>query len=116
LHVRWHRPLEGEIKTVRIRRQAGKWYACFACEVNEKPLEPTGQCVGIDVGIHHLLATSDNEVVDNPRWYRNGQAKLRRLQRKVSRRKIGGSNRRKAVLALQRQHEYIANSRKGFSK
>jgi putative transposase len=114
LHVRWHRPLEGEIKTVRIRRQAGKWYACFACEVNEKPLEQTGQCVGVDVGIHHLLATSDNEVVDHPRWYRNGQAKLRRLQRKVSRRKIGGSNRRKAVLALQRQHEYIANSRKDF--
>ena len=114
LRVRWHRPLEGEIKTVRIRRQAGKWYACFACEVHEQPLQPTGQCVGIDVGVHHLLAMSDNKVVDNPRWYRNAQAKLRTLQRTVSRRKIGGSNRRKAVLALQCQHEYIANSRKDF--
>lgn len=114
LRVRWHRPIEGEIKTVRIRRQAGKWYACFACEVNEQPLEPTGQSVGIDVGVHHLLATSENEVVDNPRWYRNAQTKLRILQRKVSRRKIGGSNRKKAVLALQRQHEYIASSRKDF--
>ncbi len=114
LRVRWYRPIEGEIKTVRICRQAGKWYACFVCEVNEQPLEPTGQVVGIDVGVHHLLATSDNEVVDNPRWYRNAQAKLRILQRKVSRRAIGGSNRRKAVLALQRQHEYISNSRKDF--
>jgi putative transposase len=114
LRVRWHRPIEGEIKTVRIRKQAGKWYACFACEVNEQPLQPTGQCVGIDVGVHHLLATSDHEVVDNPRWYRNAQAKLRTLQRTVSRRKIGGSNRRKAVLGLQRHHEYIAHSRKDF--
>ena len=114
LRVRWHRPLEGEIKTVRIRRQAGKWYACFACEVPAHPLEPTGQSVGIDVGIHHLLATSAGEVVDNPRWYRNAQAKLRILQRRVSRRKIGGSNRKKAVLALQRQHEHIANRRKDF--
>jgi putative transposase len=114
LRVRWHRPIEGEIKTVRIRRQAGKWYACFACEMNEQPLQPTGQWVGIDVGIHHLLATSDHEVVDNPGWYRNAQAKLRILQRRVSRRTKGGSNRRKAVLALQRQHEYIANSRKDF--
>jgi putative transposase len=114
LHVRWHRPIEGEIKTVRIRRQAGKWYACFACEVDEQPLEPTGQCVGVDVGVPHLLATSDHEVVDNPGWYRNAQAKLRLLQRKVSRRKIGGSNRRKAVLALQRQHAYIANCRRDF--
>jgi putative transposase len=114
LHVRWHRAIEGEIRTVRIRRQAGKWYACFACEVNQQPLESTRQSVGIDVGVHHLLATSDNEVVENPRWYRNAQTKLRILQRTVSRRKTGGSNRRKAVLALQRQHEHIANSRKDF--
>jgi len=114
LRVRWHRPIDGKIKTVRICRQAGKWYACFACEVNEQPLQPTGQSVGIDVGVHHLLATSDNEVVDNPCWYRKAQSELRILQRRVSRRTFGGSNRRKAVLALQRQHEYIANSRKDF--
>ncbi len=114
LRIRWHRPMEGGIRTVRIRRQAGKWYACFACEVGEQTLQPTGQCVGIDVGVHHLLATSDHEVIDNPRWYRNAQAKLRILQRRVSRTKIGGSNRRKAVLALQRQYGYIANSRKDF--
>ena len=114
LRVRWHRPIGGEIKVVRIRRQAGKWYACFACEVEEQPLKPTGQAIGIDVGIQHLLATSDNEIVDNPRWYRNAQAKVRILQRRVARRKLGGSHRKKAVLALQRQHEYIVNSRKDF--
>ena len=114
LRVRWHRPMEGEIKTVRIRRQAGKWYACFACEVNEQPLPSAGRSVGIDVGVHHLLATSDHAIVYNPHWYRRAQAKLRILQRKVSRRAMGGSNRRKAVVALQREHEYISNSRKDF--
>ena len=114
LRVRWHRPIEGTIKTLRICRQVGKWYACFACEVMEQPLQLTGQSVGVDVGVHHLLATSDHEIVDNPRWYRNAQAKLRIHQRRVSRRAIGGSNRRKAVLALQRQHEFISNSRKDF--
>jgi len=77
-------------------------------------LEPTGQAVGLDVGVYHLLATSDNEVVDNPRWYRNAQARLRILQQRVSCGKIGGSNRREAVLALQCQHESISNSRKDF--
>ncbi len=114
VRVRWHRPIEGKIKTVRIRRQAGEWYACFACEVPEHPLPPTGNAVGVDVGIHHLLATSENEVVENPRWYRAEQQKLRVLQRRVARRKIGGSNRRKAVLDLQRQHLHIANRRKDF--
>ena len=114
VRVRWHRALEGKVKTVRIRKQTGQWYACFACEVEEQPLPPTGKDVGVDVGIHHLLATSDNEIVENSRWYREGEQRLRVLQRRVSRRKLGGTNRRKAVLALQRQHEHISNHRKDY--
>jgi putative transposase len=114
VRVRWHRPIEGRIKTVRIRRQAGEWYACFACEIQEQPLSPTGKVIGMDVGVHHLLATSENEVVENPHWYRTEQQKLRVIQRRVARRKKGGANRQKAVLALQRQHFYVANSRKDF--
>ena len=114
VRVRWHRPLQGRIKTIRIRRQAGEWYACFACEVEEQPLSPTGREVGIDVGIHHLLATSENEIVDNPHWYREEQKKLRVIQRRVSRRTLGSANRRKAVLALQSWHEHISNSRRDY--
>jgi putative transposase len=114
VRVFWHRPLEGEIKTVRICRQAGKWYACFACQVNDRPLPSTGKAVGVDVGIHHLLAFSDGETIGNPRWYRAEQANLRVAQRRVSRRKLGGANRAKAVRALQRQHEHIVNRRKDF--
>ncbi len=116
VRVRWHRPIEGTIKTVRICRQAGKWYACFTCEVDEQSLPPTGKAVGVDVGIYHLLATSDGEIIENPRWYVSEQKHLRVLQRRVSRRELGGANRRKAVLALQRQHEHIANGRKDFLK
>ena len=110
--VRWHRPLEGKIKTIRIRRQSREWYACFACEVKEQPLPTTGREIGIDVGIHHLLSTSEGEIVDNPHWYRDEQRKLRVIQRRVARRKFGSANRRKAVRALQSWHEHISNSRK----
>lgn len=114
--VRWHRPIDGQIKTVRIRRQAGQWYACFACEIEAQPLAPTGQEVGVDVGIASLLTTSDGEHIENPQWYRTEQAGLRVLQRRVSRRKKGSVNRRKAVRALQRQHDHIANRRADFVK
>ncbi|MFN8486852.1 MAG: transposase [Caldilineaceae bacterium] len=116
--VRWHRPLpegtRGQIKTVRVIRKAGHWYACFACEVEAQPLEPTGQSVGIDVGLASVITTSNGEKKDNPRWYRQAQAKLRVIQRRVARRKKGGSNRRKAVLRLQRQHERIQNQRRDY--
>lgn len=113
--VRWHRPIEGKIKTLRIRRRAGKWYACFACDIGQPaPLPETGQVVGIDVGVASLITTSDGEQIPHPKWYQVEQRRLRVLQRRVARRKKGGSRRRKAVLALQRQHERIRNRRKDF--
>lgn len=112
--VRWHRQLEGTIKTVRIVCKAGHWYACFSCEVEAHPLAPTGKTVGVDVGIASMIVTSDGQKVENPQWYRKEQAKLRRCQRRVARRKKGGSNRRKAVRLLQRSSERIQNRRKDF--
>ena len=112
--ARWHRPLEGRVKTVRIARRAGKWYACFVCEVAPVPLPATGREVGIDVGIASLITTSDGERIAHPGWYRAAQRRLRVLQRRVARRTKGSANWRKAVRMLQRQHERVANQRKDF--
>ncbi|MCX6054261.1 MAG: transposase [Chloroflexi bacterium] len=113
--IRWHRPIEGEVKTLRIGRKIGKGYASFASEMGDKPaLLKTGRAVGVDERISSLIATSECKLIENQKWYRRGQAKLRVLQRTVSRRKKGGVNRSKAVHALQTQHEYVANQRKDF--
>lgn len=111
--ARWHRPIEGTIKTVRLVKRADGWYACFACETETAtPLAPTGRSAGIDVGVASLFTTSDGEKVPHPAFYREGQKKLRRLQRSVARKKKGGSNRRKALARLRRHHQRIANQRK----
>lgn len=113
--VRWHRELEGQIKTARVIRKAGHWYVSFACEVEQpEPLPSTGQSVGVDVGVASLITLSDGTKVDNPKWYRASQAKLRIAQRRVARRKKGGKNRRKAVLQLQRLHVHTQNQRRDF--
>ena len=113
--VRWHRELEGQIKTARVIRKAGHWYVSFACEVEQpEPLPSTGQSVGVDVGVASLITLSDGTKVDNPKWYRASQAKLRIAQRRVARRKKGGKNRRKAVLQLERLHVHTQNQRRDF--
>lgn len=114
--VRWHRPIDGTVKTVRIVHKAGKWYVCFACEVAESvPLPTTERVVGIDVGISALVTTSNGDKVENPTFYRKAQAELRRRQRRLARAKRGGTNRRKKLLAVQRQHEHVANQRRDFA-
>jgi len=111
--VRWHRPIEGAIKTVRLSKKAGHWYAAFSCVVDAPaPLAQTGKSVGVDVGLSHLVTLSDGERIVNPRWYRASQSKLRVIQRRIARRTKGGANRRKAIAQVQRQHERVARQRK----
>lgn len=112
--VRWHRELDGEIKTLRVKRKNGKWYAFFACETTPEPLPPKDNEVGIDLGIASLATLSTGEKVENPRWYKKASGKLKRLQQSVSRKKKGGRNRKKAVHKLARFAEHVANQRKDF--
>jgi putative transposase len=112
--VRWHRPLEGTIKTLRIVCKAGKWYASFCCEVEPALLPPCATEVGIDAGLSHLFVLSSGDKIDNPRWYRRSQAKLSVLQRSVARKKKGGKNRKKAGKRLAKHAEHVANQRKDY--
>ena len=114
IHIRLHRPIDGVIKTVTIVAKNDKYYVCFSCEVDISPLPKTDKEIGIDMGLESFLITSNNEFVANPRFFKNSQRKLRVLQRSVSRKKKGGSNRKKAVKLLAKQHEKIANQRLDF--
>jgi putative transposase len=82
------------------------------CEIEQKP--KTGQSVGIDIGITTFLTLSDNNIVANPRYFRENQTKLAQLQRHLSRKKKGSVRRRKAKLKVARLHNKIANKRNDF--
>jgi len=115
VRMRWHRPLEGDIKTVRIVHKAGRWYACFACEVEPPPSLPvTGRAVGLDVGLSALVTTSEGKKIAHPAYYRAAQKRLRQLQRNLARAKRGSRNHQKALRAVQRQQERVANQRSDF--
>lgn len=114
IKLKMHRPLTGEIKTLTLKREAGKWYACFS-QVIDTPLRiPQPGAVGIDVGLNSFAALSTGELIDNPRNLKAGLGRLRRCQRKVARRKKGGNGRRKAVRLLQKAHAHVRNQRADF--
>ena len=49
------------------------------------PHAPTGKQVGIDVGLKTFYTDSEGSTVDNPRYLRKAEQKLKRLHRRVSR-------------------------------
>ncbi len=110
-----HRPLIGTVKTCTIRRQAGKWFACFACEYEPEPLPCSDESVGIDVGLNQFAALSDGTFVENPRFFRKDEKALAKAGRKQAKQAKGSPARRKANKVLARIHERIRNRRHNFA-
>lgn len=72
--------------------------------------------IGIDLGLKSYLVTSNNEVVENPRWLRQSEKKLKQLQRSHAKKKKGSNNKEKARLKLALLHEKIRNQRRYFQQ
>jgi putative transposase len=118
IKINLHRPIEGKIKRLTVRRAAtGKWYACFSVEIEDQPKPPwkDGSLVGIDVGLESFATLSNGEKISNPRFFREEEHELARAQRKLSKAPKGTPDRKKALKVVQRVHERISNRRTDFA-
>lgn len=112
--------LEGKVKLsqVTVSRQADQWFASFILKDDEElPTLPnqneieSSDIVGVDLGIKELAITSDCQTFENPRAYKTKLKKLKKYQRRVSRKQKGSKNRKKAVMRLSRVHKQISDIR-----
>ena len=98
-----------------MQKPSGKYYVSLCCtDVDIKPLDKTNNSIGIDLGIKEFCITSDGEMIENPKYLKKSLDKLAKLQRELSRKSKGGSNRNKERIKVARQYEKIANQRKDF--
>jgi len=83
-------------------------------DTENKQLPTIDKKVGIDVGLKDFAITSDGEVFSNPKWLRQSEKRLAKLQKDLSRKKKGSNNRKKARKKVAKLHEKISNQRKDF--
>ena len=83
-------------------------------EVEIQPLPTSLNQVGIDLGITSLIALSTGEKIANPKAFKAKRAKLRKVQKALSRKVKGSNNRYKARLKVAKVHEEISDARKDF--
>ena len=107
---------QGRILNATISQEpSGKYYVSLCCtEVEIQPLEKTGSVIGLDLGIKEFCITSNGETVSNPKYLKKSLDKLTKLQRELSRKSKGGSNRNKARIKVARQFEKVSNQRRDF--
>jgi putative transposase len=104
------------IKRVRLLRRADGYYVQFAIKINRSEnAEPTGRAVGLDVGLESFYTDSEGHKVENPRFLRKAENRLRLLNRRVSRKKKGSSNRKKARNCYARKHLQVSRQRKAHA-
>jgi IS605 OrfB family transposase len=109
------------ILSATVRREAGRWFVAFTCEVQRAerlPVRPDA-IVGVDVGVRQLAVLSTGELVANPRHLASASRTLRR-SRAVAR-KVGPDRRTgqrpsrrwaQARADLARAHARVANLRR----
>ena len=113
--VHLHRPVQGRVKTIQVKRQGRRWMLVLSCdEVPTNPLPATGRQAGVDVGIVRFATTSDGEHIDNPCWGRAAAARLKVAQQRLARAKRRSRNRDRKRTTVAARHRKIANQRKDF--
>lgn len=107
-----HREFIGQIKSATISQvPSGKYFVSVLVETGHKPMESTGCCIGVDLGIKDLLITSDGEKFENIRITKKYENKLAKELRKLSHKKKGSKNWDKQRIKVARIYEKIHNTR-----
>ena len=125
IRIKLHRQPKGRIKSATISRHAsGKYYISLLCkeEINELP--KNNSAIGIDLGITDFAILSDGQKIDNNRFTSKMEKKLKREQRKLSKRALLAKNKgiplseaknyQKQKRKVARLHEKVMNQRTDF--
>ena len=115
VRVHQHRPVQGRVKTISLKREGRRWYVVLSCDdVPAWPLPAAGREVGVDVGVARFATASDGEIIASPRFTRESAGELAAAQRSLARTKRGSANRRRAKAKVAQVHRRIRNRRADF--
>lgn len=116
IRCKFSRQIEGRILSATIsKNSSNKYFVSICCtDVNIQSKELTGSVVGIDLGIKDFCIDSNGSKISNPTYLKKSEKKLAKLQRELSRKTIGSTNREKARIKVARCYEHITNQRTDF--
>jgi len=96
---------KGKITSATVRRKANYWFVVISVETENTHTACENQTViGVDLGIKTLATLSDGKVIESVSPLRRKLDKLKLLQRRLSKKVKGSSNRRKAIQRVSKVH------------
>lgn len=104
-----------KVLSATVSERAGRWFVSLQVEIESQDhhheKDELHPIVGVDLGIKTLAVVSDGTAFENPNAMKSKMRKLKRLQRSLSRKVKGSSNRKKTAKRVAKLHWRIANVR-----
>ena len=95
----------------------GKYFCSVLFEYDKDIMpvtHPESNAVGLDYKSDGLYVSSNGHICGSPKYYRKGQKRLTKAQRKLRHKDKNSNNFRKACMRIAKEHRHIANQRKDF--
>jgi putative transposase len=105
------------IKRVRLLRRADGYYCQFAVNVECVDIQPpTGQKIGLDVGLEYFYTDSKGHHEPNPKFLRKAETSIKKSQRCIYKKVKGSSGRRRAAAQYSKKHLRVSRQRNEHAK
>ena len=117
LIIKWSRtlPKAAKLTTVTVSKDcAGRYFVSMLMDDAVADKSVVSNKIGIDLGLTDFAVTSSGSKFKSPKSLANNLAKLALLQKRLSNKKKGSSNRNKARLKVAKLHARITDIRKDF--
>ena len=115
MKIELHRSIEGQIKTMTIKKEAGDYYAVFTTVIEKIiPEVKDTNPVGIDVGLKTFAVLSDATAINKPNFRKDSRKHIARWQRIVARREKGSHRRQKAKDKLNKEYQIANNQQNDY--
>ena len=110
----------GTQKTCTIMFKQGKWYASITVDRVPTRYQTDRGAIGLDFGTYHAVADSNGETIDNPRFFKSAQEKIKKVAKKSRRKRnplkgVKPSRRwKKAFIAVGKIQSKVARQRQNW--
>ena len=106
------RKFMGTAKSVTVSmNRVDQFFVSILVEEDVKVKTGVGRSIGIDLGLNHLATLSNGIQIENPRWFRKSQAKLRKEQKHLSRKKKDSNRYERQRRKVAKIHQQIKDQR-----
>ena len=111
---------QGKIGTATVSRNpSGQYFISFIVHTAEQYPEfkkeiTKENSLGIDFGLKHFLNFSDGTKIDSPEYFKHALDKLKKEQRKLSKKQKGSKNKEKQRIKVAKVHQKISDQRNDF--